>query len=102
MDKAMQVAKGLSKAYSDGNNPFQIITRLAEECGELAKEVNHWERTGIKIKKYGEPSKESLASEIKNVITCALQVALYYGVEEELAASLDKSYNNLKEKGLVD
>lgn len=102
MEKAMQVAKGLNQAYPDGNNPFKIITRLAEECGELAKEVNHWERTGIKVKKYGEPSKESLAGEIKNVITCALQAALYYGVEEELKVSLEKSYNNLKEKGFID
>jgi NTP pyrophosphatase (non-canonical NTP hydrolase) len=33
------------------------MTRLLEECGELAKEVNHFEGTGIKRQKYGEPDK---------------------------------------------
>lgn len=52
------------------------MTRLAEECGELAKEVNHWEGSGAKHKKHGEPCREKLAHEIRNVLTCAAQVAL--------------------------
>jgi NTP pyrophosphatase (non-canonical NTP hydrolase) len=95
MEKLWAVTKGLNARFPEGNQPFKIITRLAEECGELAKEVNHCERTGVKIMKYGEPSREHMAKEINDVIRCALQVALYYGVEDEVEAILDRSYRDL-------
>lgn len=101
MEKLMEIAQGLNKAFPKGNEPFQIITRLVEECGELAKEINHWERTGAKVKKYGEPSTESLANEIKNVITCSLQIALFYKVENELKIAIDNSLENLRKKGFI-
>lgn len=93
------VARGLNKRYPKGNKPFQIITRLAEECGELAREVNIWEGTGIKPQKHGAPSKEKLAGEVKNVLTCALQVALYYGAEAELEESIRASCVRLQSEG---
>lgn len=102
MEILLNMARGYSKRFPQGNEPFQIITRLAEECGELAREVNIWEDSGIKRLKHGEPSKENLAAEIKNVLTCALQVAVYYGVEEELAASIRSSYERMKREGLVE
>lgn len=40
-------AEALNKRFSDGNQPFQIITRLCEEAGELAQVVNHFEGSGI-------------------------------------------------------
>lgn len=101
MDKIKDVVRGLNNAFPEGNEPFKIITRLAEECGELAKEVNHWERTGNKVKKYGEPDKGKLAKEVQDVIRCALQVAFYYEIEEELDASIDKAYQNLKAENLI-
>ncbi len=57
MDKLYLIAKGLNKKFPIGNEPFQITTRILEECGEVAKEVNHWENSGVKVKKYGEPKK---------------------------------------------
>lgn len=101
IDKLYSISKGLNIAFPNGNEPFQIITRLAEECGEVAKEVNHWERTGAKVKKYGEPNKVDLAGEIKNVLTCALQVAIYYNVEDELEESINNSIEKLKSKGFI-
>ena len=41
------------------------IGRILEECGEVASEVNHFEKSGIKTLKHGEPSKQHLADEIK-------------------------------------
>lgn len=99
MKELMDVARGLNKRFPQGNDPFQIIARLAEECGELAKEVNIWEGTGIKSQKHGAPSKEMLAGEVKNVLTCALQVALYYQAEAELEQSIHGSYERLKNEG---
>jgi NTP pyrophosphatase (non-canonical NTP hydrolase) len=78
------------------------MTRLLEECGELAQQVNHFEGSGVKREKYGEPDRAKLAKEVQNVLTCALQVALYYGVEQELADSLERSYQRLKVEGHIE
>lgn len=102
MERLITITKGLNRRFPEGNDPFKIITRLAEECGELAKEVNHWERTGSKIQKYGEPDKKHLAKEVHDVIRCALQVALYYGVDKEVEATFDESYWRLKNEGHIE
>jgi len=98
-EKLNQITKGLNKKYPDGNNPFQIITRLAEECGELAEQVNHFEKTGIKNEKHGQPDKAKMAKEVQDVMRCALQVAQYYRLETELDESIEKSLRKLKKVG---
>ncbi len=102
MEELYGLARGYARRFPAGNDPFQMITRLAEETGELAAEVNHWEGSGVKRAKHGEPSREHLAGEIKNVLTCALQVALYYGVEAELAASIADSLARMRREGLIE
>ena len=101
MESLYKLAEGLNKRFPDGNEPFQLVTRLAEECGEVAREVNHWENTGIKRMKYGKPSKESLANEIRNVLSCAMQIAIYYGVQAELQQSIINALARLKSEGHV-
>lgn len=94
----------INRAYDalyQGQDPFRIITRLAEECGELAKEVNHFEDTGRKREKHGPPSRESLAQEVQDVLRCALQVASYYGAEQELAASVETTHAKLVAEGRI-
>jgi NTP pyrophosphatase (non-canonical NTP hydrolase) len=49
IDKLYKIAEGLNVRFPDGNNPFMIVTRLAEECGEVATEVNHFEKKGVKV-----------------------------------------------------
>jgi NTP pyrophosphatase (non-canonical NTP hydrolase) len=36
MERIKKINEGLRKRFPDGENPFQMVTRLAEECGELA------------------------------------------------------------------
>lgn len=93
--KLVESAKALNAKYPNGNDPFQIISRLCEEAGELAKEVNHFEGTGIKNEKYGEPDREHLAGEVKNVIWAALQVVEYYSLHTEFEESLNRSWQKL-------
>ena len=69
MEKLYQLAKGYTNRFLGGNNPYQIATRILEECGEVASEVNHFENSGIKTQKHGEPSKQRLADEIKQAIS---------------------------------
>ena len=95
------IVDGLNMRFADGNTPFQMMSRLCEEAGELAKTVNHFEGTGIKRQKYGEPDRLHLAKEVQDVIRAALSVARYYGIENELRASIDESYQRLLNEGYI-
>ncbi|MFT5196765.1 MAG: NTP pyrophosphatase (non-canonical NTP hydrolase) [Cellvibrionaceae bacterium] len=64
----------LDRMFPAGNNPFQIMTRLLEEAGELAEQVHIFEKSGVKAAKHGEPDPHKMAKEIQDVIGCALQV----------------------------
>jgi caffeoyl-CoA O-methyltransferase len=102
VDKLVAITGGYARRFPEGDDPFQIMTRLLEECGELAQQVNHFEGSGVKRQKHGEPDKAALAKEIKNVLTCALRVAQYYGVEKELEDSISWSYRRMREEGLIE
>lgn len=101
MNRLFKITRGLNERFPDGNDPFQIITRLAEECGELAAEVNHFEGRGVKHQKHGEPDRAKLAKEVQDVIRCTLQVAIYYGIEAELETSIESSYQKMKQEGFI-
>lgn len=101
MEKLYLLAKGYTNRFPGGNEPYQITTRLLEECGEVASEVNHFEKSGIKSLKHGEPSKQHLADEIKQAANALMQLAIYYNVEEELEKSIDASLEKMKNEGLI-
>ena len=101
MDRLLCLAKGMNSRFPEGNHSYQIMTRLLEECGEVAKEVNHFENSGTKSLRHGEPSKEKLAGEIKDVLNALMQLTLYYGVEEELSQAIERSIHNLTLEGHI-
>lgn len=101
MEKLYQLAKGYTNRFPDGNTPYQIATRILEECGEVASEVNHFEKSGIKTQKHGQPSKQHMADEIKQAVNALIQLAMYYGVESELEASIARSIEKMKDEGLL-
>lgn len=100
-DKLLLTVDGYNKKYPNGNNPFQIITRLCEEAGELASEVNHFEDAGVKRLKHGLPDRKVLAREVQDVIRTALSVACYYGAEQELKDAIDQSYRTKIDEGYI-
>ena len=102
MEKLYKITHGLMKRFPDGNDPFQMVTRLAEECGELAAQVNHFEASGVKRQKMGEPDTIQLAKEIKDVLRCALTLAIHYGIEAELDASIEHSHKQMQVEGLIN
>lgn len=102
MEKLVQISHGLMKRFPDGNDPFQMVTRLAEECGELAAQVNHFENSGVKRQKMGEPDTIKLAKEVQDVLRCALTLAVYYGIEAELMDSIEQSYQRLQAEGFIN
>jgi NTP pyrophosphatase (non-canonical NTP hydrolase) len=100
MEKLYKLAQGYNNRYPKGVEPFQMVTRLLEECGEVASEVNLWENSGIKRQKHGEPRKEDLAGEIKQAVVALMQIAVYYKVEGELEESISKSLALMEKQGL--
>lgn len=90
-----QVVALLDKKFPDGNDIFQRVSRLAEETGELAQVVNHWEGTGIKRQKYGEPDVAHLAKEVQDVMRAAIGIARHYGIEKELEDSIRSAHRRL-------
>ncbi len=95
MQRLYKMALGHTLRFPDGNEPYQIMTRILEECGEVASEVNHFEHSGVKDSKHGEPSKEALAGEIKQAINGLIQLAQYYGIETELEQSIEQSLERI-------
>ncbi len=39
MDKLYTMVQGYFKRFPEGVKPYQMVTRLLEECGEVASEV---------------------------------------------------------------
>ena len=102
MREFYKLAEGYSKRFPEGFTPYQMTTRLLEECGEVASQVCHFEGSGLKRAKYGEPSREKLAGEIKQAVAALMQIALYYGVEKELDASVKASLDKMREEKLIN
>jgi NTP pyrophosphatase (non-canonical NTP hydrolase) len=102
MEKLYKLVEGYFKRYPEGVDPFQMATRLLEECGEVAREVNHFEDSGVKRIKYGEPSKSGMAMEIMQALQALMQIAVYYHVEEELERGIDRSLGKMKAEKLID
>jgi len=77
--------------------PHEIITRLAEEVGELAREVNHI--FGPKKKKSGEDKKE-MADEISDIIFTlgCLANSQDIDLDESFKRVMDKCYGRDKDR----
>ena len=93
--------KGLRRKFPQGNTPFQIMTRLLEECGELAQQVNHFEDSGVKRLKHGEPDRTKLAQEVKGVLLASYQIVDYYGIQTEVELSISHTLSNLRADGFL-
>ncbi len=102
INKLYKIAEALNARFPDGNDPFVIVTRLAEECGEVAAEVNHFEGKGVKAERLGPPDRAKFAKELQDVMRAVLHLAIYYGLEEELSQSVEEYYQRVVDEGLVE
>lgn len=102
MERFYKMVQASNKRFPNGVEPFQMVTRLLEECGEVAAEVNLWEDSGLKRQKHGEPKKENLANELRQAMVELFKIADYYHVEQELEVSIQASLQRSKEEGLIE
>lgn len=91
-----------NRRFPEGVQPYQMATRLLEECGEIAAEINLWEDSGIKRQKHGDPKKEDIANEIRQAMTELVKIAVYYGAETELEESIYASLSRSRKEGLIE
>ena len=96
------IVEALDKRFPDGNSTFQRVSRLAEECGEIASAVNHKEKMGIKHQKHGEANNENLVKELQDVLRSTLGIARHYNLEKELEQSIEDFYKAYQKDGLID
>lgn len=96
------IVEALDKRFPDGNAAFQRVSRLAEECGELAAAVNHKEKMGIKLQKHGEPNDDHLVKELQDVLRATLGIARHYGFEEKLEQSIEDFYKAYQKEGFIN
>ena len=101
MENLYKLVEASNKRFPEGVEPFQMATRLLEEAGEIAAEINHWENSHKRTKR-GEPSKESLANELRQTIVECLKIAVYYNCEDELEKSINDHLKLCKNEGLID
>lgn len=102
MERFYKMVEASNRRFPNGVEPYQMATRLLEECGEVAQEINLWESSGLKRQKHGEPKKENIANEIRQAMVELAKIAVYYGVEEELEEAIEKSLKQSKQEGLID
>jgi NTP pyrophosphatase (non-canonical NTP hydrolase) len=100
--KLYKICDGLNRKFPGNKEPFRILARLMEECGEIAQQVHHFENIGRKIEKHGQPNKQKLAKEIQDILTSILSLAKLYNVESELEKSINKHYQMVIDEGLID
>lgn len=84
-----QVDNWITKDTSGYWKPLEILARLVEEVGELAREVNH--RFGPKKKKEYEDNKE-LGDEIADIIMTLICLANSQGID------IDKHFKKMMQK----
>ncbi len=102
MKRFYQMVEASNKRFPEGVEPYQMATRLLEECGEVASEINLWESSGLKRQKHGEPRKENIANEIRQAMVELVKIAVYYHVEDELEHSIETSINRSRDEGLIE
>lgn len=102
MEKFYKMVEASNKRFPNGVEPYQMATRLLEECGEIAAEINLWEDSGVKRQKHGEPKKENIANEIRQAMVELVKIAKYYNVEKELEESIETSLSRSRKEGLIE
>lgn len=82
-DYQKQVDKWVSEETSGYWSPFEILTRLVEEVGELAREVNH---------RFGSKKKNEIGDEIADIIMTLICIANSQGID------IDKYFKKMMKK----
>jgi len=97
MKKEQKIVDDWVKQYAEGYwKPHEILARLVEEVGELAREINH--RYGAKKKKLTENDKE-IGDEISDVIFTLICLSNSLGIDLDQSFSMMMKKYETRDKG---
>lgn len=85
LKELQQFVKKLGKKFSGKEkaeeDAFDILARLTEEAGEVAKEIRKLEKKGSKVYFNVSTNKEKLADELIDVLNVIASLANFYGLD---------------------
>ncbi|KUJ69260.1 hypothetical protein ACZ90_13030 [Streptomyces albus subsp. albus] len=102
LDDVTRLTAGAARRFPRHNEVFHLVSRLAEETGELAQQVNHREGMGRKRDRHGEPVLDDLTKEVLDVVCCAVGIAAHYGCLEDLRELTAEKLASYTARGWVD
>lgn len=94
LQEIQQLVKKMAKKFLGEENAFDILARLAEECGEVASEIRKLEKKGSKAHFNVTTSKEKLADELVDALNVVASIANFY--ELNLDAESDRREAHIK------
>lgn len=83
LKEIQNLAKKISKRFSEKESIFDIVARLLEECGEVASEIRKIEKKGSKVYFGISGDKEKLAEEVADVLLAVAAIANFYDLDLE-------------------
>jgi NTP pyrophosphatase (non-canonical NTP hydrolase) len=101
IEKVFTVAKAQSNRFPEGDYPFNIVSRLLEEGGEVAWELNHYARKGISIDRFNPDGKRELVYETYQVMIALCQLMQYFNLEDDLKKRMDEVHQEYLNKGYL-
>ena len=101
LEQLVLIVVAQERRFPQGVDPFKMIARLAEECGELSAEVQHREDEGLKRAKLGAPSREKTAKELMDVLTAAIAIARHYDLMDDVSKRITTSVDLACADGLL-
>ena len=83
-DQLYEISRHYAEKFPEGDTPLGYLSRLTEELGEIAVEVQRLEGAPAKVAKHGPGRLPDLASEVEDLIHTALGLIQHYRAEAEL------------------
>jgi len=101
LEKILKVAEAQTKRFPNGNDPFKIVSRLLEESGEVAWELNHYDRKGISLECKNKDGKREIMCEMYQVMISLCHLLQYYDLQNDFRDRIDEVYKEYMEKNLL-
>lgn len=92
LDRLYAIVDRYARRYPEQHHGSGYLTRLIEELGEIAVEVQRLEGISGKVKKHGPGSIEDLASEVEDLLHTLLGLVRVYSAEEALNAVIEREF----------
>lgn len=102
LNKISLIAQAQSKRFPNGDEPFKIMSRLLEECGEVSWELNHYERANVSVERNCKDNKENIVNEAFQVVMVLNQLLQYFDLSEDFVNKIEMVYKEFQDKGYIN